>query len=191
MKHSQVTIKSIALCAILITASSVFAQHSGHHGQMQHGRAAIAQTATPYAGEQTRSIKALSAQEAQDWLEGKGMGLAKAAELNGYPGPMHVLELQDQLKLTSAQRQATEALMAQHKNDVRKLGAELVAAEQALDQAFSSKQIDAAAVERHTARIGALQAQIRASHLNTHLQQTRLLQGEQIAAYNALRGYSK
>lgn len=191
MKYFQITTQSAALCVILITATPVFAQHSGHHGQMQHGRTAMAPNATPYAGEQMRSIKALSAQETQDWLEGKGMGLAKAAELNGYPGPMHVLELQDQLKLTPAQRQATEALMAQHKNDVRKLGADLVAAEQALDQAFASKQIDAAAVERQTTRIGALQAQIRASHLKTHLEQTRLLQREQIAAYNALRGYGK
>jgi len=37
------------------------------------------------------------------------MGLAKAAELNGYPGPKHVLELAGPLKLTSAQVAATEA----------------------------------------------------------------------------------
>jgi hypothetical protein len=31
------------------------------------------------------------------------MGLALAAELNGYPGPIHVLELGDQLNLSSVQ----------------------------------------------------------------------------------------
>jgi Spy/CpxP family protein refolding chaperone len=191
MNHLLMTIKSISICAVLIMAAPVHAQHSGHDRHHHQSTTPVAQTATPYAGQHTRSIKALSGQETQDWLEGKGMGLAKAAELNGYPGPMHVLELQNQLKLTPTQRQATEALMAEHKSDVRKLGTELVAAEQALDQAFASHQIDAAAVERHTARIGTLQAQIRASHLNTHLQQTRLLEVEQVTTYNALRGYIK
>jgi Spy/CpxP family protein refolding chaperone len=183
------TLKSIAFCVAFMPAISAFSQHSGHHGASSV--TSTTPSTTPYAGQQTRSIKALSPQEAQDWLDGKGMGLAKAAELNGYPGPMHVLELQDQLKLSPQQRQATQSLMAAHKSEVRKLGAELVAAEQALDLAFSSKQIDASAVDRLTTRIGQLQADIRASHLKTHLQQTRLLQAEQTALYAALRGYTK
>ena len=46
---------------------------------------------------QTRSIKALSDQQIADLGAGRGMGLALAAELNGYPGPSHVLELADKL----------------------------------------------------------------------------------------------
>lgn len=38
------------------------------------------------------------------------MGLAKAAELNGYPGPLHVLELAVDLSLTAEQKAATETL---------------------------------------------------------------------------------
>ena len=45
----------------------------------------------PYAGQQTRTIKALSDQEVSDYVEGRGMGSSKAAELNHYPGPAHVL----------------------------------------------------------------------------------------------------
>ena len=41
---------------------------------------ATAQTTSPYAGQQQRTIKALSDQEIGDLLEGRGMGLAKAAE---------------------------------------------------------------------------------------------------------------
>ena len=52
-----------------------------------------AQTQNPYAGEQSRAIKALSPKEVYDLTQGRGMGLAKAAELNRYPGPMHALEL--------------------------------------------------------------------------------------------------
>src|SRR5438046_1193857 len=63
-----------------------------------------------YAGEERREIKSLSPQEVDDYLAGKGMGLAKAAELNGYPGPAHVLELADELNLTAEQRRKTQAL---------------------------------------------------------------------------------
>jgi hypothetical protein len=52
---------------------------------------------SPYSGMQTRSIKALSEQQVADLTAGRGMGLALAAELNGYPGPFHVLELADKL----------------------------------------------------------------------------------------------
>ena len=74
--------------------------------------ATLAQHAQPYAGQQTRAIKALSDAEVDDLLAGRGAGLARAAELNGYPGPMHVLEHAQALKLTPQQRAATEALMA-------------------------------------------------------------------------------
>ena len=48
---------------------------------------------SPYAGQQTRAIKALSPEDLAGLLNGEGRGMAKAAELNGYPGPVHVLEL--------------------------------------------------------------------------------------------------
>ena len=47
---------------------------------------ATANSQSPYVGQESREIKALSPQEISDYLSGKGMGLAKAAELNGYPG---------------------------------------------------------------------------------------------------------
>ena len=65
-----------------------------------------------YAGQEARDIKAVSMEEISAYLSGKGMGLAKAAELNGYAGPAHVLELAQDLALTPAQRARTEALLA-------------------------------------------------------------------------------
>ena len=65
---------------------------------------------SPYAGQESRESKALSPQEVPDLLAGKGMGLAQAAELNGYPGPMHVLELAAQLQLPPDHTSKTEAL---------------------------------------------------------------------------------
>lgn len=187
------SIKLIALCAVFVPAASAFSQNNGHlhHRSDAAPIQPAAQSATPYAGQQTRSIKALSDQQTQEWLEGRGMTLALAAELNGYPGPMHVLELRQPLKLTDAQQRATQALMQEHKTQVRRLGAELVQAERALDTAFSNKSIQPETLAAMTSRIGELQARIRDSHLQTHLKQTALLSSEQIASYASLRGYTK
>jgi hypothetical protein len=150
--------------------------------------AAQAQT-SPYVGEQARDIKSLSEREAADLRAGQGMGLAKAAELNGYPGPAHVLEHADALGLTAQQRSATQALMAEHKARARALGQELVAAERALDEAFRTRRIDTASLSRLTAEIGRNQSQLREEHLRTHLAQTALLDARQVERYSVLRGY--
>ncbi len=65
---------------------------------------------TPYAGQHTREIKALSPPDIESYLAGQGMGLAKAAELNHFPGPKHVLELADALNLSKEQLTQTQAL---------------------------------------------------------------------------------
>ena len=118
------------------------------------------------------------------------MSLALAAELNGYPGPMHVLEHADALALTTAQRERTQALMHAHKAEARALGAAIVEAERALDTAFASRRVTPEAVAAGTARIGELQGLLRAAHLRTHLEQTALLSPEQVARYQQLRGYA-
>src|SRR6188768_885695 len=122
-----------------------------------------AQAQTPYAGMQTRQIKALSEQQVADLGAGQGMGLALAAELNGYPGPVHVLELADALQLTGEQRHATHQLMQAHKAEARELGAQVLAAEGELDRAFAGRRIDDAEIARLTARIGELQGRLRAA----------------------------
>jgi Spy/CpxP family protein refolding chaperone len=150
---------------------------------------AVAQTA-PYAGQQGRAIKSLSDVEIAELQAGQGMGLAKAAELNGYPGPAHVLEHANALSLTPQQRAASEALVQRHKARAREMGLALIEAERALDQAFAGKQVDAALLGRLTANIGAQQAQLREEHLRTHLEQTVLLDPHQIQRYQQLRGYA-
>ena len=54
----------------------------------------------PYAGQEERTVKTLSDEERRALLNGQGMGLAKAAELNHYPGPRHVLDLAAPLQLS-------------------------------------------------------------------------------------------
>jgi hypothetical protein len=159
-------------------------QHHAHEGGQTHASGS-------YAGQQTRAIKALSSQEEQDLRMGKGMGLAKAAELNGFPGPMHTLELARALQLSDKQRADTLALMNTHKAAVKALGEKLIEEERNLDLQFVQKKVTQESITTMTRRIGQLQAQIRAEHLRTHLEQTALLSEEQISKYNALRGYTR
>jgi hypothetical protein len=64
----------------------------------------------PYAGQQARAIKALSDADIAALRNGEGMSMAKAAELNGYPGPAHVLQLAPQLGLTETQQREVQAV---------------------------------------------------------------------------------
>lgn len=172
---------------VLLASAQASAQHNQSPALGGHSHAA----SSSYAGEESREIKALSAQEQRAWLEGNGAGLAKAAELNSYPGPMHVLEYAGELGLSASQQKETRALMDQHKAAVRELGSELVEAELQLDLLFRTRRATAHAVTESTRNIGNIQARIRASHLTTHLDQTRMLSPDQIAAYNRLRGYTR
>src|SRR5205823_11700078 len=103
---------------------------------------ATGQTTSPYAGQQQRTIKALSDQEIADLLEGRGMGLAKAGELNSYPGPLHVLQLADQLGLSDAQRTATASLQATMRERAVPIGRQIIEAERTLDRAFADGRIE-------------------------------------------------
>lgn len=151
--------------------------------------AADAPTPSPYAGEATSPIKALSPAEVEDLLAGRGMGFAKAAELNHYPGPRHVLDLGEALALTAGQRGRTEQVFAEMQTAARDLGQRLVAAEAALDALFAAGQADEAAVTERVARIARLAGELRLAHLAAHLEMRRLLDPAQIALYDQLRGY--
>ena len=151
--------------------------------------ASMARSQSPYIGQESREIKALSPQEISDYLSGKGMSLAKAAELNGYSGPAHVLELAAQLELTSEQKTKTEALFETMQARAIMLGKELVQEERALDRLFASRTVSSETLENVLARIGRLQGQVRRVHLDAHLKQTALLTSAQIDKYDRLRGY--
>jgi len=146
--------------------------------------------ASPYAGEQSRTIKSLSQQEVADYLSGKGMGFAKAAELNGYPGPAHVLELADELKLSPMQKARTEEIFGRMQARARELGAKLVEAERNLDRSFASKTISRDSLATSVDSIGKVQSEIRAAHLQAHLEQRDILTAAQTARYWQLRGYA-
>lgn len=167
--------KSTILASALIISglTSAWAQH-GH---------------SPYVGQESRSIKSLSSDEVRELLNGEGMGLAKAAELNGYPGPKHVLELADQLKLTSAQVAATEATFLEMKSRAKDVGAQIVERERTLDALFAGRTVTPEVLGRSIQQIGELQAELRTIHLDAHIAQLAILTPEQVTRYRELRGY--
>lgn len=144
---------------------------------------------TPYAGLEMRSVKSLSDEQIADLKAGRGMGLALPAELNGYPGPVHVLELGNQLGLTGEQRIRVQELHAAMKAETVALGERLIAQETDLDRQFASKSVTPASLQAATVDIGATQGALRGAHLRYHLSTLEVLTPEQISRYNELRGY--
>jgi hypothetical protein len=151
--------------------------------------AASAQDDQPYAGLETRAIKALSADEIADLSAGRGMGLALAAELNGYPGPRHVLELAEPLKLSPAQRAGVGRLFAAMQAEAVALGERLIGQEAELDKRFADGTITVASLNDLTEAIGETQAELRAAHLRYHVLTKEALGAQQVHRYNELRGY--
>jgi Spy/CpxP family protein refolding chaperone len=149
----------------------------------------LVQAQQPYAGLEARSIKALSDQQIGDLRAGRGMGLALAAELNGYPGPMHVLELAESLGLSDQQRAKMQDLFAAMKAEVVPLGEKLIVQEADLDGQFANKTITPASLKASTDAIGATHAALRETHLKYHLSTVEVLTSAQVQRYTELRGY--
>jgi Spy/CpxP family protein refolding chaperone len=139
---------------------------------------------------QTRQIKALSEQQIADLKAGRGMGLALPVELNGYPGPAHILELADRLELSAAQRDQIKQLFDSMKAEALPIGARLIDQEAALDLQFASRSITPEGLKAATADIGSTQAELRNTHLKYHLETAQILSPKQLHQYAMLRGYA-
>ena len=170
--------RSVGLVAIAIAVAITAPQVSS------------AQTQQPYAGLQVRSIKALSDEQIAELRAGRGMGLALPAELNGYPGPVHVLELTEPLQLSDAQRTKVQQLFEAMKVETVPLGEKLIAQESELDRQFASKTVTEASLTTATHAIGTTQAALRAAHLRYHLATLKVLTPTQTQHYVELRGYA-
>jgi Spy/CpxP family protein refolding chaperone len=151
---------------------------------------ALAQkTHQPYAGQEHREIKTLSPEEIKAYLEGQGMGFAKAAELNHYPGPKHVLELAAELQLSQEQKIATQAIYDNMHHEAVRRGKQIVEHEKKLDELFASGEMDRDRLVAIVNEISRLQGEARIIHLQAHLEMKQRLTVAQIAKYDELRGY--
>ena len=169
---------TLLVALTVVMPFSVVAQHS-HGGH------------TPYAGMQSRAIKSLSENDIQELRRGGGWGLALSAELNGMPGPAHLLELKDQIPLTQDQVTKTEALFQDMRKAAIPAGERLIAAETAIEAAFAKGRVDEAVLRRLLADAEAARTELRFVHLSQHYKTVQFLKPEQINRYNMLRGYAE
>lgn len=145
---------------------------------------------SPYITQVNSPVRGLPAQEVDDLRAGRGMGYARMAELNHYPGPRHLLDLQKELKLSIAQIAAIDAIFTDMQKQAQSLGEQIIAQEARLSAAFASKTLDEASLQSQVMELADLYGQLRMAHLRAHYQVTPLLTPEQIAAYDELRGYA-
>lgn len=146
---------------------------------------------SPYAGQEHRIIKSLSEEDIAELKSGGGWGLAKAAELNGLPGPSHVLKMKHELYLTADQEEQANRIVQQMHREAVAEGKILIAEEQALENAFRERSINNKGLRDQLGRIEASRAKLRYIHLAAHLAMVRVLSATQIDRYNELRGYSR
>ncbi len=158
-------------------------------------QSALEQKHTPdhtskYKGQEHRAIKSLSEEDIQELRSGGGWGLAKAAELNGVPGPVHLLQMKAEIPLTPEQIKKIEELYASMNQKAVRVGTQLIELEGTLNAHFAERTITEEILQNLLEKIGQTRTQLRYVHLATHLKTPAILTSEQIARYNALRGYA-
>jgi len=169
---SRFALLVIGACCV---ASPAYAQH-------EH-------TESPYAGMEGSEIPSLTAQELEGLRSGAGMGFAKPAELNRYPGPMHVLELAEPLGLTDGQQSEILGIESAMRTGAITLGNAIILAERQLNMRFEHAHMDDETLAAATGEIARLYGELRYTHLRAHLTTRDVLTEEQIAEYDRLRGY--
>lgn len=145
---------------------------------------------SPYAGMESRDIKSLSDADIRELRRGGGWGLALPAELNGVPGPAHLLELRDEIPLSQDQVEKIQVLFQDMQKAAIPTGERLIAAEAALEAAFAERTVEETSLRRLLAEAEAARTELRFIHLSQHYKTAQLLTSDQIERYNVLRGYA-
>jgi hypothetical protein len=156
------------------------------------GPAPPSSAVSSHRGAAVSEIPGLAADEIIELREGHGMGQARVAEVQGYPGPRHVLEawVAGQLPLSTDQATHIQAIADIMARDASRVGGLVLDAERELARAFSSGAISATTLRARVDRIAALRGELRAVHLRAHLETRAALDPAQIARYAELRGYA-
>jgi len=172
--------KLIAFIAVLLLVQPLSAQHEAHQKNLK----------SEYAGQEQRTIKSLSAGDIEKLKAGKGWGFAKVAELNGVPGPLHLLEMKEEIGLTEDQNTKIEAIYKAMKAEAVVLGNQLIEAEENLNISFADKSIDEKELRKSLINIGKITSELRFVHLEAHLKTLKILNEKQVEEYNQIRGYN-
>lgn len=170
--------------AIVLAVSLLLLATAAQAADMSHAHV------SKYVGQENRAIKSLSANDIAELRRGGGWGLAKAAELNGVPGPAHLLEMKEEIPLTETQVEAITSVYRRMRSDAIELGEKLIGLERELDAHFQNRTINEAILRISLEAIAETRKELRYIHLSAHLETPKLLSEAQISRYNALRGYA-
>ncbi|MEM8812476.1 MAG: periplasmic heavy metal sensor [Pseudomonadota bacterium] len=170
--------KSVFVAAIMVLSTSV------------SGAGASDQASASYAGWQVRDIKSLSNADIKELSNGGGWGFALTAELNGWPGPRHLLEHRAALELTEDQVQRIETIFQAMRAEAIEAGKRFIAAEAQLSDAFAGRDLDPDRLWDLVSAAAKARAALRHTHLSRHLEVTVLLTPRQIERYSIIRGYA-
>jgi Spy/CpxP family protein refolding chaperone len=192
MKISKTTSAIIIGVVLIIIVGVMFSQQHTSISQTSDEENAIY---SPYAGQEARGIKALSQDDIEGLLAGVGTpfgGMAKPAELNGYPGPRHVLDAAKagELELTGEQQKKIESLYEEMRSEAIQLGKQIIDIEKVIDDAFSSATITKEILQKKVSESASLYGRLRFVHLKYHLVMMDVLTPQQVERYNELRGYT-
>ena len=146
-------------------------------------------TMSPYAHTQSSEVSTLTPEEVRELRNGEGMGLARPAELNQFPGPKHLLELVADLGLGQAQIARIKAIREKMKMRAIAKGKEIIEIERRLANLFASGHPSVEKMNRMTEHLGIMRGQLQAIHLLAHIESARELTADQIESYDRLRGY--
>ena len=173
--------RPIVLATFFFVAPALSLAQHAHQGGHQH--------ASFYAGQESRAIKSLSEEDIAALRRGEGWGLALPAELNGVPGPAHLLELKDEIPLTGEQVTEIELAYEEMRAAAIAAGERYIEGERKLEQAFRDRSVTEVSLRAMLREIGERRAELRYVHLSTHLRTPAILTEEQIRRYDELRGY--
>jgi len=173
-------VRSIIFVAFLMFGSPTFQCLAGSETEYK----------SKYIGQEKREIKSLSSRDIDELRAGDGWGLAKAVELNGLPGPKHILEMRQEIGLTSEQENQIKQIYKQMKKQAVGLGNELIELERKLNHDFANGTIDENKLKDLLDRIADTYKELRFVHLSAHLITPNILSPSQLKDYNKLRGYT-
>lgn len=174
-----VDLKKLLTLAVALLPMSALAQDHSHGGNP-----------APYAGLETRDIKGLSEEDVKELQRGGGWGLALPAELNGLPGPAHLLELQTELELSAEQVRTITAIYEEMRVAAMAAGERFIAAEAAISDAFAGPDLSEETLHSLLADAAEARTELRFIHLSRHMSTPEILSDRQIERYNILRGYA-
>jgi len=176
-----------AILGLNFSTHSLYAQSSSHSGHVTNN------TISKYTEQENRIIKSLSPEDVKSLQTGTGDafgGMAKLAELNGYPGPRHVLDLANELKLSNEQEAKITTIYDNMKKKAVDLGQKIVNVEKIANGEFINETITDSQIKQLIFKSSEIYGQLRYAHLSTHLKMLDILSPEQVNLYNNLRGYS-